>query len=163
MFLFKVQKSRFFNVTFAVYSVHLWFCPCFILFCFVLSPIQPRSRTDLFCPIFQNNKCRDDRWRRGHVSWGWVPLVPLKMVRGAGAVMYCGKNSGQKWLATGSYHIAVLDGGASELRRLAARSKFLIQSQDSPVTWGPHGTSGGCPMYCGTKFWTKISGHLKAK
>ena len=33
-----------------------------------------------------------------------------KMARGAGVVMYCGKNSGQKWLATGSYHGVVFGG-----------------------------------------------------
>ena len=47
------------------------------------------------------------QYRRVLVSWcPWY-----KMARGAGAVMYCGKNSGQKWVATGWYHNAVFGGG----------------------------------------------------
>ena len=42
------------SVTFAVFNVVIWFCPCFVLFGFALSPIQ--SRTNLFCYVFQNNK-----------------------------------------------------------------------------------------------------------
>ena len=34
-----------------------------------------------------------------------------KMAPGAGVVMYCGKNCGQKWVATGSYHNVVFGGG----------------------------------------------------
>ena len=121
-----------------------------------------------------------------------------KMARGAVVVMYCGKNSGQKWVATGSYHSAVFSSGDSgtleifdtrdkwtrhfdvtktvifttcysggtwrldspillgkqlirivveRLRRNYLLGKFAIQSHDNPVTWGPHGTRGGCPTY----------------
>ena len=42
------------SVTFAVFSVVLWYCPCYVLPCFALSPNQ--SRTDLLSHIFQKNK-----------------------------------------------------------------------------------------------------------
>ena len=42
------------SVTFAVFSVTMWFCrPFYVLLSFALSPNQ--SRTDLFCHVFQNN------------------------------------------------------------------------------------------------------------
>ena len=88
------------SVTFFVFNVVLWFCRCFVLFGFVLPPIQ--SRTDLFCHVFQNNKNSSSILKFNDCCWKsstdilpqkwWIFIVLKNMTKQIGSTLNRGQH-----------------------------------------------------------------------